>query len=820
MLSRKFTKDLHNKMATVTISEKRKWHKIDALKLGQLPHHWTHGGRILIAFAVFSCSSNLSAQERSKQSLPRTTIAPISKTQLNRVLAEGKHALRYTIRAVKLSSIDSITIPTKAIELLNRIVAEGPDARIDNMEQLFSQQSEANTIMQVPRASRVGIGLSEDPATFYSLYVSGRLWSNGIRGRFLGNYHLNSHCENHDAQTIMAGLGLINNGRIYLTTEQAWRLSHVMSYAGGAYGAVFSSGLVAGTLAGKPIAEVAKMVASLLPKQAHYRQVIDDVMRWHQEQPSDYTYCLQKLNAKWAPTAINPITIAKPQINPDAKLNGGIILMALLYGNTATKVTSVADADMPYYIISKAGHAVLANAWVAGLVLGTKQIGTKSLGEPEPWSSNIPSDLIRSYQANLPSKDVSRSSPLILEQIPSYRGMQEGALAIQISPQSCIRVGSKLEVKAVSYPAPKQVQWHWGDHTYSDGNLKNTEGIHTYNQAGLYEINCYALLENGTTLNQITTIRVSGPLSKSENQPCLPRAAIALGQMTKSGSQTGKSATWSAAAKAIWFEANRNTTIPMVASILSPINKLRWVPTASTTDGFQLVVQTDSIKNKEVPLMSDNFGITVGWGTPNGQSERPNQNTYVSQSTIWKLPLTIPKIKQLTPEAMVALGAKTILRSARQSGLAKDQVDIHLAYTNRGLTILLPNNVQDIDLQFDARLDGQVTYDNSDTRLRILGLNGAGPKFLINDREATNAGITISPIAGLQQLLLTIDWNTLRLNLGTAQREEQGGVSGIRQFGFQLCATKTDSPDLFGLFYSLGFPAYDPSELGIIELGE
>ena len=820
MLSRKFTNDQNNEMANISISKDRKWYELNTSSLDQLPQRWSHGAITILVLAIFSSQVNLSAQQRSKPPLPSTTIAPISKIQLNRVLAEGKHAIRYAIEVGKLGSSDSLTIPTKAIELLNLIVAEGSDARIDNMEQLFSQQFEANTIMQVPRQSRVGSGVAEDPSTFFSLYVSGRLWSNGIRGRYLGNYHLNSHCENHDAQTIMAGLGLINNGRIYLTTEQAWRLSHVMAYAGGAYGAVFSSGLVAGSLMGKPIAEVAKMASSLLPKQAHYRQVLDDVMRWHQEQPSDYAYCLQKLNAKWAPTAINPITIAKPQINPDAKLNGGIILMALLYGNTASKVTSVAEVDMPYYIISKAGHAVLANAWVAGLVLGTKHLGTKSFGEPVPWSSNIPTDLIRTYQANLPPKDVIRSSALILEQIPSYRGMQEGALAIQISPQSCIGQGAKLSVKAVSYPAPKQVQWHWGDHTYSDGNLKTTEGIHTYNQAGLYELNCYALLENGNTLNQLTTIRVSGPSSKSENQPCLPRAALALGQMTKSPSKDGITATWSAAAKAIWFEANRNTTLPMVASILSPIKKLSWVPTASTPDGFQLVVQTDSIMKKEVPLMSDNYGITVGWGTPNGQSERLNQNTYVSQSLIWKLPLTIPKIKQLTPEAIVALGAKAILRSARQSGLAKDQIEIHLAYTNRGLTVLLPNKVQDIDLQFDARLDGQVTYDNSDTQIRILGLNGAGPTFFINDREATNSGMKISPIAGQQQLLLTIDWNTLRLNLGTAQREEQGGVSGVRQFGFQLSATKTDSSYPFGLFYSLGFPAYDPSELGIIELGE
>ncbi len=805
-------------MATISTSEDGKWYALDPGGLLYIKRRWLQPWIKVMAIAILYCPSDLTAQPSPKPKSALASFSPFSLGQYDRVLAEGKYAMRYAMQVSKSSTGDTIAIPAKAIELLSLVIADGPRIRIDGLEQLLRRSYEGNDVTQMPRSIGSGGMLAEDPSSMFALYVSGRLWANGVRGRFLGNYHLNSHCENHDAQTIMAGLGMLNNGRIHLTTEQAWRLSHMVAYGSGAYGAVFSSGLVAASRTSKTMADAARKATNLIPKQAHYRQVLEDVMRWHQEQPTDYAYCLQKLNAKWAPTAINPITIAKPQINPDAKLNGGIILMALLYANSATKVPGVAEGDIPYYIIGKAGHAILANAWVAGLALGTKQLGIKATDGTINLSTSITTESFRNYQTKLPTIDAPASGPLILEQIPSYRGMQEGALAIQISPQSCIVQGAKLSVKAVSYPAPKQVQWHWGDHTYSDGDLKTTEGIHTYNQAGLYEINCYALLENGTTLQQLTTIRVDGP--KASPQPCLPRGSVALSPLTKSNPKDGKSTNWSAPAKAIWFETNRNTTLPMVASILSPITNYKWAPSSGTGDGYQLSLAGDSIKDKESPILSDNYGLSVVWGSPNGQAGRPDQGSYISQSTVWKMPLLIPKIKQLSPEAMIDLGNKVSLRTVRKTKFASDQLDAYLAYTTKGLVLLLPNDIQDLNLQFDARLDGQVTFDNTDTRLNIQGLGSPNSKININDREMPNAGITISPVTGTGKLLMTIDWNTLRLNLGLAQREEQGGINGVRQFGFQLSVTKATGGDQFGLFYSLGFPAYDPSELGVIELGE
>jgi hypothetical protein len=63
-----------------------------------------------------------------------------------------------------------------------------------------------------------------------------------------------------------------------------------------------------------------------------YAQLIRDVIRWHDENPNDWLKTWRLVQAKWGEVDHCPDGYKQP-FNIDAKLNGGYVVIGLLYGN-------------------------------------------------------------------------------------------------------------------------------------------------------------------------------------------------------------------------------------------------------------------------------------------------------------------------------------------------------------------------------------------------------------------------------------------------------------------------------------------------------
>jgi hypothetical protein len=82
----------------------------------------------------------------------------------------------------------------------------------------------------------------------------------------------------------------------------------------------------------KNIREVVENGLKTIPPQSLYAQLIRDVIQWHDENPTDWLKTWHLLQAKWGEVDHCPDGYKQP-FNIDAKLNGGYVVIGLLYGN-------------------------------------------------------------------------------------------------------------------------------------------------------------------------------------------------------------------------------------------------------------------------------------------------------------------------------------------------------------------------------------------------------------------------------------------------------------------------------------------------------
>jgi hypothetical protein len=116
--------------------------------------------------------------------------------------------------------------------------------------------------------------------------------------------------------------------------EIAWRLGHVMNYGDGVYGGVMVSAMHAAAFKARNVGEIVAAGQAAVPEGTAYRRMIDDVIRWHQRHPGDWKATWRKLERHWnAPTRYAKSHHLKTKFNIDAKLNGGYVLLGLLYGH-------------------------------------------------------------------------------------------------------------------------------------------------------------------------------------------------------------------------------------------------------------------------------------------------------------------------------------------------------------------------------------------------------------------------------------------------------------------------------------------------------
>ena len=154
----------------------------------------------------------------------------------------------------------------------------------------------------------------------------------GILPPMSGNPRYNLHADDIDFQIESDVFGMISPGLPQVSNQFGDRMGHIMNYGDGVYGGMFISAMYTQAFFAKTVREVVENALKAIPAQSLYAQLIRDVIRWHDENPDDWLKTWRRVQSKWGEVDHCPDGFRKP-FNIDAKLNGGYVVIGLLYGN-------------------------------------------------------------------------------------------------------------------------------------------------------------------------------------------------------------------------------------------------------------------------------------------------------------------------------------------------------------------------------------------------------------------------------------------------------------------------------------------------------
>jgi hypothetical protein len=109
----------------------------------------------------------------------------------------------------------------------------------------------------------------------------------------------------------------------------AEKIGHIMNYGDGVYGGIFVAALYSEAYFESDINKIIEKALKSIPSESDYYKIIRDVIKLHQQYPSDWQTSWKELEDKWGDV---DICGAGSSFNIDAKLNGAYIVMGLLYG--------------------------------------------------------------------------------------------------------------------------------------------------------------------------------------------------------------------------------------------------------------------------------------------------------------------------------------------------------------------------------------------------------------------------------------------------------------------------------------------------------
>ena len=200
----------------------------------------------------------------------------------------------------------------------------------------------------------------------------------GVPATLSGTPKYNVHANDIDFQIESDFIGLMAPGLFQASNEIASRAGRVMNYGDGIYGGMFVSGMYASAFFEKDPRKVVEAGLKCIPAKSPYALLIADVLTWSKQYPNDWKKVWQLLEDKWDRREPCPEGALKP-FNIDAKLNGGYIILGLLYGN--------GDFGKTIEVATRAGQDSDCNPASAGGILGV-MLGYDKI--PDVWKSGIP----------------------------------------------------------------------------------------------------------------------------------------------------------------------------------------------------------------------------------------------------------------------------------------------------------------------------------------------------------------------------------------------------------------------------------------------
>lgn len=206
----------------------------------------------------------------------------------------------------------------------------------------------------------------------------------GIMPPMSGHWLNNPHADDIDFQIEADYAGLMSPGMTDAACHYADGIGHIMNYGDGWYGGVYVAAMYSLAFIYDDIETVVKEALKVIPKSTRYYKCMQDVIRWHAENPSDWKAVWQKIEDKHGFDIGCPEGVFQPY-NIDAVINSAYILMGLLYGE--------GDFEKTMEISARCGQDSDCNPASAAGILATmkgyKAIPAKYL-EPLKAAEDLP----------------------------------------------------------------------------------------------------------------------------------------------------------------------------------------------------------------------------------------------------------------------------------------------------------------------------------------------------------------------------------------------------------------------------------------------
>ena len=270
----------------------------------------------------------------------------------------------------------------------------------------------------------------------------------GILPPMSGSPKYNLHADDIDFQIESDIFGMISPGLPQVSNRFDDRMGHIMNYGDGVYGGMFVSAMYTQAFFAHDIRQVVEQGLKAIPSESLYAQLIRDVIRWHDENPDNWRKTWDLMQSKWGNVDHCPEGYNKPY-NIDAKLNGGYVVMGLLYGN--------GDWWKTMNFATRSGQDADCNPATAAGILGTL-LGAKAIPAEyrEPlhniyWNKAL-GGLPDSYEIDVLAEDTAQIGLKVLLRSGGRVGSRGGKMVLEIPDQ-------------IPVPPAKLEQIHWIDDT-------------------------------------------------------------------------------------------------------------------------------------------------------------------------------------------------------------------------------------------------------------------------------------------------------------------------------------------------------------------
>ena len=185
---------------------------------------------------------------------------------------------------------------------------------------------------------------------------------NGLKAPESGHWLNNPHADDIDFQIEADFSGLMSPGMPNTAIQIGDPIGHIMNYGDGWYGGVYVGAMYSLAFVSNDVNYIVTESLKAIPAQSTFYQCIADVIKWHNQYPTDWKRTWLEIQRKWSDEVGCSDGVFAPY-DIDAKINSAYIVLGLLYGQ--------GDYTKTMQISTRAGQDSDCNPSSAGGILGT-----------------------------------------------------------------------------------------------------------------------------------------------------------------------------------------------------------------------------------------------------------------------------------------------------------------------------------------------------------------------------------------------------------------------------------------------------------------